>query len=226
MSGLLWFNNVANKLLFIFSSVNSSRPVSQSALESFRTITTWSRRPQVITPFSDGSALALLGVTQLALELLQTYPRLLTPQQLQSFKVLGMLWKNSFTFPGLCLDDPWPTFNWQNPSVALVFASVQFCWCQPLALKVLNVLLPFGLPSQSHQWHTRRKTKPSRPLTPVYFPCLFRKMITLPFYAKVSHQNLMFCYFSTRNPWSFPLIALKDSIPFCWWSTFLTSAQT
>lgn len=63
-----------------------------------------------------------------------------------------MLWKNSFTFPGLCLDDPWPTFNWENPNVAcslLLFSSPdtslssESCEC--------------CVSCQSHQFHTRRK---------------------------------------------------------------------
>lgn len=68
---------------------------------------------------------------------------------------------------------------------------------------------------QSQQCHIRRKNNPlMSPLTPVYFPCLFRKRIALPFDAKASHQDIMFCYFSATNPWSFPVIAFKDSIPF------------
>lgn len=90
-------------------------------------------------------------------------------------------------------------------------------------------VFPSSLLSQSHKNRIRqgKKKPPCPPLTPVYFPCIFRKRMTLLFYAKASHQDLMFyymtSYFTTTNPWSYPVTAFKDSIPFWWWNTLLTN---
>lgn len=137
-----------------------------------------------------------------------------------------MLWKNSFTFPGLYLDDPWPTFNWENPNVACSLLLFSSAYASPWLWKFWMCCVSFQSPQPVSPMPHKEEKQVVPPLTPVYFPCLFRKRITLPYYAKASHQDLMFCHFSTMNPWSFLVIALKDSILFYWWCTLLTYAQT